>query len=144
MQLAGLVGEFTDDHFDNTDAAFSHISDLSLCFQKLAVFVKSNDKREVLAVTLKHSKIFMDQFIKRVLPFMGIHFRGHQDTVSKIFKNHLQAATRSLQVCLRLDVCGRRGSCALMLMVSDLLTKHIYLTLNRMCAVTRRRLGSNR
>ncbi|KAF8943507.1 Fanconi anemia group D2 protein [Haplosporangium gracile] len=101
VQLVGLVSEFTEDHFDSIDAAFSHILDLSLCFQKLAAFVKSNDKREVLAVTLKHSKIFMDQFIKRVLPFMGMHFRGHQDTVAKIFKNHLQSATRSLQ-----NVCG--------------------------------------
>ncbi|KAG0275935.1 Fanconi anemia group D2 protein [Linnemannia exigua] len=101
VQLGGLVSQFTEEQFDDTDAAFSHISDLSLCFQKLAAFVKSNDKREVLAVTLKHSKIFMDQFIKRVLPFMGVHFRGHQDTVARIFKNHLQAATRSLQ-----NVCG--------------------------------------
>ncbi|KAK3837824.1 MAG: Fanconi anemia protein FANCD2 [Linnemannia elongata] len=101
VQLVGLVSEFTEDHFDSIDVAFSHISDLSLCFQKLAAFVKSNDKREVLAVTLKHSKIFMDQFIKRVLPFMGVHFRGHQDTVAKIFKNNLQSATRSLQ-----NVCG--------------------------------------
>lgn len=94
------MSDFTEDHFDSIDEIFSHISDLSLCFQKLAAFVKSNDKREVLAVTLKHSKIFMDQFIKRVLPFMGVHFRGHQDTVAKIFKNHLQSATRSLQVIL--------------------------------------------
>ncbi|KAF9926229.1 Fanconi anemia group D2 protein [Linnemannia zychae] len=101
VQLAGIVSEFTEDQFDSVDIAFEHISDLSLCFQKLAAFVKSNDKREVLAVTLKHSKNFMDQFIKRVLPFMGIHFRGHQDTVAKIFKNYLQAATRSLQ-----NVCG--------------------------------------
>ncbi|KAF9150212.1 Fanconi anemia group D2 protein [Linnemannia schmuckeri] len=101
VQLVGLVSEFAEDHFDSIDAVFSHISDLSLCFQKLAAFVKSSDKREVLAVTLKHSKIFMDQFIKRVLPFMGVHFRGHQDTVAKIFKNHLQSATRSLQ-----NVCG--------------------------------------
>ncbi|KAG0320044.1 Fanconi anemia group D2 protein [Linnemannia gamsii] len=101
VQLVGVVSEFTEDHFDSIDVAFSHVSDLSLCFQKLAAFVKSNDKREVLAVTLKHSKIFMDQFIKRVLPFMGVHFRGHQDTVAKIFKNYLQSATRSLQ-----NVCG--------------------------------------
>ncbi|KAF9911840.1 Fanconi anemia group D2 protein [Linnemannia zychae] len=101
VQLVALVSQFSEEQFDDTDAAFSHISDLSLCFQKLAAFVKSNDKREVLAVTLKHSKIFMDQFIKRALPFMGVHFRGHQDTVAKIFKNHLQAATRSLQ-----NVCG--------------------------------------
>ncbi|KAG9064770.1 Fanconi anemia group D2 protein [Linnemannia hyalina] len=101
VQLVGLVSEFTEDHFDSIDTAFSHVSDLSHCFQKLAAFVKSNDKREVLAVTLKHSKIFMDQFIKRVLPFMGVHFRGHQDTVAKIFKNNLQSATRSLQ-----NVCG--------------------------------------
>ncbi|KAK3841792.1 MAG: Fanconi anemia protein FANCD2 [Linnemannia gamsii] len=101
VQLVGLVSQFTEEQFDDTDVAFSHISDLSLCFQKLAAFVKSNDKREVLAVTLKHSKTFMDQFIKRVLPFMGVHFRGHQDTVARIFKNHLQAATRSLQ-----NVCG--------------------------------------
>ncbi|KAF9341448.1 Fanconi anemia group D2 protein [Linnemannia elongata] len=101
VQLVGLVSEFTEDHFDSIDTAFSHVSDLSHCFQKLAAFVKSNDKREVLAVTLKHSKIFMDQFIKRVLPFMGVHFRGHQDTVARIFKNNLQSATRSLQ-----NVCG--------------------------------------
>ncbi|KAF9132558.1 Fanconi anemia group D2 protein [Mortierella sp. 14UC] len=101
VQLVALVSQFSEEQFGDTDAAFSHISDLSLCFQKLAAFVKSNDKREVLAVTLKHSKIFMDQFIKRALPFMGVHFRGHQDTVAKIFKNHLQAATRSLQ-----NVCG--------------------------------------
>ncbi|KAF9082104.1 Fanconi anemia group D2 protein [Mortierella sp. AD031] len=101
VQLAGLASEFLEEQFDSTELAFAHISDLSLCFQKLAAFVKSNDKREVLAVTLKHSKVFMEQFIKRVLPFMGVHFRGHQDTVARIFKNHLQAATRSLQ-----NVCG--------------------------------------
>ncbi|KAI8597408.1 Fanconi anaemia protein FANCD2 [Dissophora ornata] len=101
IQLAALVGEFAEENFDDTQAAFDHISGLSLCFQRLAAFVKSNDKREVLGVTLKHSKVFMEQFIKRVLPFMGIHFRGHQDTVAKIFKNYLQSSTRSLQ-----NVCG--------------------------------------
>ncbi|KAF9105210.1 Fanconi anemia group D2 protein [Mortierella sp. AM989] len=101
IQLASLAGEFSEENFDDTQAALDHISGLCLCFQKLAAFVKSNDKREVLGVTLKHSKVFMEQFIKRVLPFLGVHFRGHQDTVAKIFKNHLQAATRSLQ-----NVCG--------------------------------------
>ncbi|KAF9359265.1 Fanconi anemia group D2 protein [Mortierella sp. AD094] len=100
IQLAALAGEFSEENFEDTQAALDHISGLCLCFQRLAAFVKSNDKREVLGVTLKHSKVFMEQFIKRVLPFLGIHFRGHQDTVAKIFKNHLQAATRSLQnVC---------------------------------------------
>ncbi|KAF9927139.1 Fanconi anemia group D2 protein, partial [Mortierella alpina] len=100
-QLAILVGEFQEEDFDDTQAAFSHIAGLSTCFQKLAAFVKSNDKKEVLAVTLRHSKAFMEQFIKRVLPFLGVHFRGHQDAVARIFKNNLQAATRSLQ-----NVCG--------------------------------------
>jgi hypothetical protein len=93
-----LVSEFTEDHFDDAQSALDHISDLCLCFQRLAAFVKSNDKREVLAVTLKHSKTFMEQFIKRVIPFLGTHFRGHQDAIAKIFKNYLQAGTRSLQV----------------------------------------------
>ncbi|KAF9997114.1 Fanconi anemia group D2 protein [Entomortierella chlamydospora] len=101
IQLAALAGEFCEEDFEDTKLALDHISSLCLCFQRLAAFVKSNDKREVLGVTLKHSKVFMEQFIKRVLPFLGIHFRGHQDTVAKIFKNHLQAATRSLQ-----SVCG--------------------------------------
>ncbi|KAG0303191.1 Fanconi anemia group D2 protein [Dissophora globulifera] len=101
MQLSTLVGEFAEEHFSNTQAALDHISSLCQCFQKLAAFVKSNDKREVLGVTLKHSKVFMEQFIKRVLPFLGTHFRGHQDTVAKIFKSTLQPATRSLQ-----NVCG--------------------------------------
>ncbi|KAF9401655.1 Fanconi anemia group D2 protein [Mortierella sp. AD011] len=101
IQLAALASEFCEEDFENTKLALDHISGLCLCFQRLAAFVKSNDKREVLGVTLKHSKVFMEQFIKRVLPFLGIHFRGHQDTVAKIFKNHLQAATRSLQ-----SVCG--------------------------------------
>ncbi|KAF9198259.1 Fanconi anemia group D2 protein [Haplosporangium sp. Z 27] len=101
IQLAVLAGEFSEDDFDTTQAALDHISGLCLCFQKLASFVKSNDKREVLGVTLKHSKVFMEQFIKRVLPFLGLHFRGHQDAVAKLFKNHLQNATRSLQ-----NVCG--------------------------------------
>ncbi|KAG0324848.1 Fanconi anemia group D2 protein [Dissophora globulifera] len=101
MQLSTLVGEFSEEHFSNTQAALDHISSLCQCFQKLAAFVKSNDKREVLGVTLKHSKVFMEQFIKRVLPFLGTHFRGHQDTVAKIFKSTLQPATRSLQ-----NVCG--------------------------------------
>ncbi|KAG0207657.1 Fanconi anemia group D2 protein [Mortierella sp. GBA30] len=100
MQLASLVGEFQEEDFNDTQAAFDHISGLSNCFQKLAAFVKSNDKKEVLAVTLRHSKVFMEQFIKRILPFLGVHFRGHQDTVARIFKNHLQAATRSLQYTL--------------------------------------------
>ena len=100
MQLASLAGEFSEENFEDTQAAFDHISGLCLSFQKLAAFVKSNDKRDVLGVTLKHSKLFMEQFIKRIIPFLGIHFRGHQDTVAKIFKNHLQTATRSLQVLL--------------------------------------------
>ncbi|ORZ28109.1 Fanconi anaemia protein FANCD2 [Lobosporangium transversale] len=117
-QLALLVGEFDEEKFDNTQAAFDHISDLCLCFQQLAAFVKSNDKREVLGVTLKHSKVFMEQFIKRILPFLGVHFRGHQDTVARIFKNHLQPATRSLQ-----NVCGHAKASreqALMAMVPSI------------------------
>ncbi|KAI8351968.1 Fanconi anaemia protein FANCD2 [Mortierella sp. GBAus27b] len=101
IQLASLVGEFSEENFDDTQKALDHISGLCLCFQRLAAFVKSNDKREVLAVTLRHSKTFMEQFIKRAIPFLGAHFRGHQDKIAKIFKNHLQAGTRSLQ-----NVCG--------------------------------------
>ncbi|KAG0083304.1 Fanconi anemia group D2 protein [Podila epicladia] len=73
---------------------------LAQCFQDLAGYVKSNDKKDVLSVTLKHSKTFMEQFIKRVIPFLGVHFKGHQDPVARIFRHHLQPATRSLQnVC---------------------------------------------
>ncbi|KAF9963205.1 Fanconi anemia group D2 protein [Modicella reniformis] len=97
IQLTLLVSEFSEENFDDTQSALDHIAGLGLCFQQLATFVKSNDKREVLAVTLKHSKTFMEQFIKRVIPFLGVHFRGHQDAIAKIFKNYLQAGTRSLQ-----------------------------------------------
>ncbi|KAG0240616.1 Fanconi anemia group D2 protein [Actinomortierella wolfii] len=101
IQLSQLVSRFTEVDFDDTSLAFEYVTDLTICFQKLAAFVKSNDKREVLSVTLRHSRTFMDQFSKRILPFMGRHFRGHQHKVVTIFKSHLQPATRSLQ-----NVCG--------------------------------------
>ncbi|KAG0232814.1 Fanconi anemia group D2 protein [Actinomortierella wolfii] len=101
IQLSQLVSRFTEVDFDDTNLAFEYVTDLTICFQKLAAFVKSNDKREVLSVTLRHSRTFMDQFSKRILPFMGRHFRGHQHKVVTIFKSHLQPATRSLQ-----NVCG--------------------------------------
>ncbi|KAF9581589.1 Fanconi anemia group D2 protein [Lunasporangiospora selenospora] len=97
IQLTSIAGEFNDSGFEETETAFDHILKLSDCFQQLAGFVKSNDRREVLAVTLKHSKLFMEQFIKGILPFVGLHFKGYQSTVAKLFKNHLQTATRSLQ-----------------------------------------------
>lgn len=98
IQLATLVGEFTEDDFQDTGAALQHVIKLTQCFQDLAGYVKSNDKKDVLGVTLRHSKTFMEQFIKRVIPFLGVHFKGHQDAVAKIFRHHLQPATRSLQV----------------------------------------------
>ncbi|KAG0270710.1 Fanconi anemia group D2 protein [Actinomortierella ambigua] len=101
IQLSQLASRFVEVDHDDIALAFDYVADLTICFQKLAAFVKSNDKREVLGVTLRHSKSFMDQFIKRILPFMGRHFRGHQLRVVTIFKSHLQPATRSLQ-----NVCG--------------------------------------
>ncbi|KAF9375242.1 Fanconi anemia group D2 protein, partial [Podila verticillata] len=101
IQLAALVGEFTEDDFQDTETALQHVMKLTQCFQDLAGYVKSNDKKDVLGVTLRHSKTFMEQFIKRVIPFLGVHFKGHQDAVAKIFRHHLQPATRSLQ-----NVCG--------------------------------------
>lgn len=98
IQLAALVGEFTEDDFQDTEAALQHVMKLTQCFQDLAGYVKSNDKKDVLGVTLRHSKTFMEQFIKRVIPFLGVHFKGHQDAVAKIFRHHLQPSTRSLQV----------------------------------------------
>ncbi|KAF9398004.1 Fanconi anemia group D2 protein, partial [Podila epigama] len=101
IELAALVGEFSEDDFQDTDTALGHVFKLTSCFQQLAAYVKSNDKKDVLGVTLKHSKTFMEQFIKRVIPFLGVHFKGYQDQVAKIFKHKLQPATRSLQ-----NVCG--------------------------------------
>lgn len=139
-QLAALVGEFQEEDFDDTQTAFDHIAGLSTCFQKLAAFVKSNDKKEVLAVTLRHSKVFMEQFIKRVLPFLGIHFRGHQDAVARIFKNNLQAATRSLQVCLETTDFGSYIATVFLILLDVYFPVHLSL---RTFADMPRRRGRN-
>ncbi|KAF9181157.1 Fanconi anemia group D2 protein [Haplosporangium sp. Z 11] len=71
IQLASLAEEFQEDNFNEPHSALEHIIGLARCFQGLGAFVKANDRREVLAVTLKHSKVFMEQFMKKILPFLG-------------------------------------------------------------------------
>ncbi|KAG0328620.1 Fanconi anemia group D2 protein [Podila humilis] len=100
-QLASLVGNFSQDSFDDTEAAFQHVLKMAQCFHELTGYVKVNDTKDVLSVTLKNSKVFMEQFIRRVLPFLGNHFKGYQEPVARIFKRFLQPATRSLQ-----NICG--------------------------------------
>lgn len=67
------------------------------CFLKLVEFAKVFEKRTILAGILKNSKLFLDVFIKKMLPLMSKNFKAHQDAVTCIVK-YLQNGTRILQV----------------------------------------------
>src|SRR5204863_275351 len=67
------------------------------CWQKLVSFIKQNHKRVILSVVLKYGRLFIDLFVKKMLPFMEESFKLHRDATLTIFKE-FQSATRNIQI----------------------------------------------
>ncbi|CAG8500289.1 20390_t:CDS:10, partial [Cetraspora pellucida] len=96
IELVEVLQEFRSENFNTTDETLAHISNTVECLQKLVSFIRINHKRNVLSVTLKYGRSFIDTFIKQMLPLMDKHFNSYRDEVLNIFKI-FQMSTRNLQ-----------------------------------------------
>ncbi len=90
---------------DNTDVT-SKISELTMCvdvFTALLQLTKvKGNLQQVLLVSLKQGKLFVESFLK-VVPFLGHHYKKHNH-VQALVKN-LQAGTRIMQVSFLALLC---------------------------------------
>ncbi|CAG8524822.1 5833_t:CDS:10, partial [Scutellospora calospora] len=96
IELVEVLQEFGSGNFNTTDETLAHISDTVECLQKLVSFIRINHKRNVLSVTLKFGRSFIDTFLKKMFPLMDEHFNSYRDEVLNIFKT-FQMSTRNLQ-----------------------------------------------
>ncbi|XP_057296090.1 Fanconi anemia group D2 protein-like isoform X2 [Hydractinia symbiolongicarpus] len=69
-------------------------------FQMLNSFVKGIDTRQVLITSLKCSRLYLEQFLRSVMPLLDKTLRTNKDLVHSILKG-AQQSTRSLQ-----HLCG--------------------------------------
>ncbi|RIB11525.1 Fanconi anaemia protein FANCD2 [Gigaspora rosea] len=96
IELVEVLQEFRSGNFNTIDETLAHISNTVECLQKLVSFIRINHKRNVLSVTLKYGRSFIDTFLKQMLPLMDKHFNSYRDEILNIFKT-FQMSTRNLQ-----------------------------------------------
>jgi len=81
--------ETTDDYLSQTHSALK-------VFQILNSFVKDFENRNFMMATIKYAKVFLEVFLKNVMPILDRTLRSHKQMVHGILKI-AQQSTRSLQ-----------------------------------------------
>ncbi|KAK9719616.1 hypothetical protein K7432_004682 [Basidiobolus ranarum] len=97
-ELINVVGQFQD-RLDERDSLILHISKIVISWQNLVGFAKNCEKRPLLTVVLKNGRVFIELFLKKIMPCLDVNFRTYRNEILSIFKK-IQNATRILQnVC---------------------------------------------
>jgi len=81
----------------SVSSTIKRLNDVVDCFTHLTQIVKIYDKRTILKHLLKQGKLFLDTFVKKVMPILNIHFRQYRDDIVGLLKI-LQQSTRIFQV----------------------------------------------
>jgi hypothetical protein len=80
-------------------STIKRLNDIVECFTHLTQIVKIYDKRTILKHLLKQGKLFLDTFVKKVMPILNINFKQHHEDIVGLLKI-LQQSTRIFQsVC---------------------------------------------
>jgi len=83
-------------------STIKRLNDIVECFTHLTQIVKIYDKRTILKHLLKQGKLFLDTFVKKVMPILNINFKQHHEDIVGLLKI-LQQSTRIFQVSIFID-----------------------------------------
>ncbi|KAI8916056.1 Fanconi anaemia protein FancD2 nuclease-domain-containing protein [Gorgonomyces haynaldii] len=89
------------------------IEKLSVCFHQTVVTVKQYDRPEVIVMCLKNCKLFIQNYIKHVLPVLGALFKENQKRIVDTLRT-VQMGTRIVQaICNEYKVTKKDSISAL-------------------------------